>query len=92
MNFNSVKGSNRGKVRLYALSTCGWCKKTKRLLDELGIAYDYIYVDLESEENQIILDRDLEKYDVDIIYPTIVIDDNRIIKGFDSNAIRGEFE
>ena len=26
---------------LYALSTCQWCHKTKVLLEELGIAFDY---------------------------------------------------
>ena len=41
-----VDGRDAGSVMLYALSTCGWCKKTKRLLGELGVAYDYIDVDL----------------------------------------------
>ena len=37
---------DRGQVTLYALSTCVWCKKTRALLEELGVAYDYEYVDL----------------------------------------------
>ena len=42
-----VPGENKGhKVTLYALSTCGWCKKTKKFLDELGVEYEYVYVDL----------------------------------------------
>ena len=41
-----VEGENKGKILLYALSTCGWCRKTRQLLDDLGVAYDYIYVDL----------------------------------------------
>ena len=41
-----VPGENRGKITLYALSTCGWCQKTKNFLDELGVKYSYVYVDL----------------------------------------------
>ena len=46
MVVEQVDGKNRGKVMLYALSTCGWCAKTKELLRELGIAFDYTFVDL----------------------------------------------
>ena len=46
-----VEGEDRGDVMLYALSTCGWCKKTKALLQELGVAYKYVDVDqLDLEE------------------------------------------
>ena len=31
---------------LYALSTCVWCRRTKQLLDQLGVEYDYVDVDL----------------------------------------------
>jgi glutaredoxin len=33
-------------VRLYALSTCGWCKRTKRLLNSLNIDFQAWDVDL----------------------------------------------
>ena len=46
MAVEHVDGKNRGTVMLYALSTCGWCAKTKDLLRELGIAFDYTFVDL----------------------------------------------
>ncbi len=46
MAIEHVAGEKKGQIMLYALSTCVWCKKTKRLLDELGVAYDYEYVDL----------------------------------------------
>lgn len=37
---------------LYALSTCVWCKKTKKLLTELGVDFSYVYVDLLKGEEQ----------------------------------------
>jgi len=46
MEMKHVEGENKGKVILYALSTCVWCKKTKRLLNQLGVDYYFIDVDL----------------------------------------------
>ena len=36
MAVEHVTGKNKGKVMLYALSTCGWCGKTKELLQADG--------------------------------------------------------
>lgn len=33
-------------VKLYALSTCPWCKKTKKLLQENNITFEFLDVDL----------------------------------------------
>jgi|GEM_PF-3996188 len=46
MRTEQVGGEDRGDVLLYALSTCGWCRKTKALLKELGVQYRYVDVDL----------------------------------------------
>ena len=32
-----VPGKNAGHIMFYGLSTCGWCAKTKKLLDEMGL-------------------------------------------------------
>jgi len=32
MKMVHVEGKNAGQIILYALSTCGWCKKTRELL------------------------------------------------------------
>ena len=34
------------KVFLYALSTCGHCRNTKKLLDSHNVQYDFVDVDL----------------------------------------------
>lgn len=51
---NHVSGVDRGgKVIMYGLSTCVWCKKTKKLLTDLGVDFDYVYVDrLEGKEEE----------------------------------------
>jgi glutaredoxin len=63
------------KVTLYALSTCGWCKKTRNFLDENHVEYDCVYVDLlQGEEKQAIME-EVRKWNPRSSFPTIVIDD-----------------
>ena len=40
------------KVFLYALSTCPWCRKTKKFFQENKIPFDFVDYDLQSEEKQ----------------------------------------
>ncbi len=83
-----VPGSNRGGVMLYALSTCGWCRKTKNLLDELGVSYDYVYVDqLDGESKREALDT-IRQWNPRTSFPTMVIDGQAII-GYQDETIRG---
>ncbi len=67
------------KVFLYALSTCGHCKNTKRLLDEHGVKYDFIDVDLlPKDEMSKVLD-DVRKVNPQCAFPTLLIGDKVII-------------
>jgi glutaredoxin-like protein NrdH len=83
-----VDGENKGKVMLYALSTCGWCKKTKALLNELGVEYDYTDVDLLKGEEQAAVVKEIEKHNPDCNFPTMVIDSSKCIIGFKETDIR----
>ena len=40
MELKHVPGKDKGKIMLYALSTCGWCQKVKRFLNNLGVEYN----------------------------------------------------
>lgn len=88
MAVEHVDGKNKGKVMLYALSTCGWCQKTKELLRELGIAFDYTFVDLlDGEEQNKAMDT-VEKFNPSGSFPTLVIDNRKCIVGFKEKEIR----
>lgn len=45
INFIKVEGKYYGDIILFALSTCGWCKKTKKFLEKNNVAFWYVYVD-----------------------------------------------
>lgn len=88
IRFNSVKGEDKGKIRLYALSTCIWCGKTKKLLDELNAGYDFVDVDLLDHEDQQEALEEIKKYNPGGGFPTMVIDDSESIIGFNEAKIR----
>ncbi len=87
MKTTHVKGRKTKKILLYALSTCGWCKKTRDLLDELGVDYDYVYVDL-AKESKDKIDDEVRKWNPELSFPTIVIDDSECIVGFRPDVIK----
>ena len=87
MTVEHVSGRNAGQVMLYALSTCVWCKKTKWLLDELGVAYDYEYVDLLQGAKKTEAMDTVRRWNPSYSFPTLVINDKCIV-GFRENEIR----
>lgn len=75
------------RVFLYTLSTCVWCKKTKELLRERGVAYEYLDVDTcSSEERRKALDS-LKSRNVQIGFPVIIVDDRTLITGYKPGEI-----
>jgi glutaredoxin len=77
------------KVFLYTLSTCGWCKKTKELLKEKEVAYEYIDVDVLKADDRKAAIEDLHKRNAPLGFPVIIVDDKKIISGFKPDEILG---
>ncbi len=88
MTTQHVEGEQRGQVTLYALSTCGWCRKTKELLRELNVAFDYADVDLLSGPERAAAMEQLRKWNPRGSFPSLVIDERVCIVGFDAQRIR----
>lgn len=83
-----VRGKDVGEIMVYALSTCQWCNKTKALLKELKIEYDYIDVDLLSKAEEHELHELFGQMNIDMNFPVIVVDDKNVIVGFQEDKIR----
>jgi len=89
MKVMKVPGSNnKHRVLLYALSTCAWCKRAKKLLKDENIEYEYIDVDLCDETDRNKIQNDIKRRGGRPVYPTIIIDDDILITGFDENRIK----
>lgn len=82
MQTTKVDGTNsKNKVFLYTLSTCGWCKKTKELLKEHSVAYEYLDLDKCNKEDQKTAIDDLKSKNLPIAFPIIMINEDTIIQG-----------
>jgi len=88
MKIEHVDGENKGKIILYALSTCGWCKKTKEFLNSLGVEFSYIFVDLLEEQEKEEIMEDVIKWNPRRSFPTIVINDEKCIVGYKEDQIK----
>ncbi len=83
-----VDGTNdSNKVFLYTLSTCGWCKKLKMLLEENNVKYEYIDLDKCSKDDQVEAVEELKAKKLPVAFPITVINDETVIQGFKKDQI-----
>lgn len=87
-----VAGTTKGDIMLFALSTCVWCGKTKKLLDELGVAYSYEDVDLLHGDERAAAVKELTVWNPASSFPTLVINGKEAIVGFKEDQIRQALE
>lgn len=83
-----MQGEDRGNIMLYALSTCGWCRKTKALLDELGVEYKYVDVDLLDGDSKKEALGELSRWNERQSFPTLVIGNSQSIVGYQEEKTR----
>lgn len=81
-----VEGMDKGEILFFALSTCAWCAKTKKFLDKLGVKYNYVYMDLLTEEDSEPGKEAMRKWNPLESFPTVVIN-GTVILGYDRNGI-----
>ncbi len=73
-------------VHLYALSTCPYCRMTKRYLEDHGVSYELTEVDqLEGDERQQAVDK-VKELSGGTSFPVLVADD-QVVVGFNKTRI-----
>jgi glutaredoxin-like protein NrdH len=89
-HIEEVKGKPiKNKIMLYGLSTCVWCGKAKEFLDELGINYSHLTVDLLDGADADAAFEQVAKYNPDQSFPTIVINDGeKVVIGFNQEELK----
>ena len=88
MGLEHVSGKKAGNIVIYALSTCPWCKKTKKLLSDLGVEYYFSDVDLLKDDEKKQTMETVKKWNPSCSFPTLVIDDKKCIVGFNEDEIK----
>jgi glutaredoxin len=79
--------SAKQKIKLFTLSTCSHCNRTKRFFRENDIEMDYVDVDLLSGDEREAIMNEVRKLNPDCSFPTICIDDT-VIVGFNEEKLR----
>lgn len=84
IQYNDVPGQrNNHTITVYALSTCGFCKRALAFLNNYSFAHRYIYVDLIPLETKNEIKEALKnKFKVNIAFPFAVIDETKYLVGF----------
>ncbi len=74
-------------VKVYALSTCPYCRMTKQYLSDNGVEYEHTDVDLlEGEERQKAID-EVKRLSGGTSFPVVVID-GEVVVGFDKARLK----
>lgn len=70
-------------ITVYALSTCGFCKKAMAFLEDKGFAYRYLHIDTIPVDTKAELKAVLkERFKENVAFPFAVIDDTSHLVGF----------
>jgi glutaredoxin-like protein NrdH len=77
----------RPEIKIYTLSTCSHCIRTKRFFKENGIDIEFIDVDLLTGAARERVMDEVRKFNPDCSFPTICIGDT-VIVGFNEDKIR----
>jgi glutaredoxin len=85
----SISGSHDERtVTFYGLSTCVWCKRTRQLLEENDVAFDFIYVDLlQGQERKETIEQ-VREWNRAASFPTVVVNDEECIVGYKPDEIK----
>lgn len=75
------------KVRMYTLSTCPWCMKTKKFFRENNIPFEYTDYDLESEAEQKKIMEELIRLGCTGSFPVVIIQE-QVIVGYNPDAYK----
>ncbi len=81
------EGTSQTVPKLYTLSTCSHCKKTKKFFDDCYVKYEFTDVDLLTGEERTLIIEEVRRLNKKCSFPTIVIG-NKVIVGFNEQEIK----
>ena len=84
--------NNKHKVFMYAINTCGWCKRAKQFLKDNEVEFEYVDVDLCSMADRQKTRQDIQSRGGMLAYPTVIIDDKILLTGALQDKLREVLE
>ncbi len=77
---------------MFAISTCVWCELAKQFLRDNNVEYEYVNVDLCSDEDKEKIRKDILNRSKSLNYPTIIINDEILISGLNKDELKEALE
>ena len=73
----------KNEVTVFALSTCGFCKRGMNYLRDNHVEFKYVYVDqIPFEKKQELKEKLTEKYEKRVAFPFVVVNESVAMVGF----------
>ncbi|MFP4564181.1 MAG: ferredoxin-thioredoxin reductase catalytic domain-containing protein [Spirochaetia bacterium] len=94
ISYEQEEGRDTGKkLTVYALSTCGFCKRALSYLRDNNIKFQYAYVDYLQDFQRKEVKKELkEEFGERPLFPFLVIDDTDYLIGFDEDEWQEKLE
>ncbi len=79
-------GEKKGcKITVYALSTCGFCKRALAFLRDNSVDFEFVYVDKLDKETRNNVTKELkERFNRRVAFPFLIVDDKECMVGFNT--------
>ena len=78
---------NEHHTTFYGLSTCIWCKRTRQFLQDQGVEFDFVYVDLlKGQEREEAIEQ-VRRWNSSVSFPTIVVDNSQCVVGYKTEKL-----
>ncbi len=85
----SVQGTHdKHQTIFYGLSTCVWCRRTRKFLEDQQVQFDYVYIDkLEGQERAEAIEQ-VRNWNAAVSFPTVVIGDSVCVVGYKPEKLK----
>ena len=84
--FTHEAGEKKGcKITVYALSTCGFCKRALAFLRDNSVDFKFVYVDkLDKETRNNVIKELEERFNRRVAFPFLIANDEECMVGFNT--------
>lgn len=85
----SVQGSHdKHWTVFYGLSTCVWCKRTRKFLEDQSVEFDYVYIDkLQGQEREEAIEQ-VRCWNSAVSFPTVVVGNDQCVVGYKPEKLK----
>lgn len=90
---SEAKGNVQGthdqhQTVFYGLSTCVWCRRTRKFLEDQEVTFDYVYIDkLEGQERKDAIEQ-VRYWNSAVSFPTVVVGDSVCVVGYKPEKLK----